>query len=429
MKRFLASNRAHAIRVLGALVAAALALAAPLARAQTSPLTLDAAIRAGEARSTRIAAQSAAVTAAGELVERAARLPDPKVSFGIENLPVSGPDAWHYNTDFMTMRRIGIAQEFVNGDKRKARGELAARLRDVESANLDAQRAQLRQEIAIAWFDAVYAERGRELAAQLVGEFATEVDTLGAAVAGGRMSAAQAIAARSQLESAKDRVLDQERLARRARIMLAAFLGETAERPLAAPPDTSRLPYAGENILKVLEHHPVLRTYRSREALATSDVALAESTRRSDWGVELAYGQRSPNFSNMLTLMFRVDLPIDKANRQDRDVASKLALVEQARAQAEDAGRMHEAEVRGVIADWETAQRRVERYDATLVPLARERTAAALAAYRGGRGELGPVLEARRAEIETGIGQLGVELERAKAWSRLVYLTLDEHRP
>src|SRR5262245_20147143 len=97
--------------------------------------------------------------------------------------------------------------------------------------------------------------------------------------------------------------------------MLAAFLGETADRPLAAPPDTSRLPYAGDNILKVLEHHLALRTYRSREALAMSDVALAESIRRSDWGVELAYGQWSSNFSNMLTLMFRVDLPIDKANR------------------------------------------------------------------------------------------------------------------
>ena len=400
--------------------------AAPQAAGQA--LSLDDAIRVGEGRSTRIAAQTAAVSAASEVVDRATELPDPKLTFGIENLPVSGPDAWSGNADFMTMRRLGVVQDVVNSEKRKARGGLAARLRDLESANLDAQRAQLRQEIAIAWFDAAYVERGRELSVQLVGEFATEVDTVGGAVAGGRMSAAQAIAARSQLESAKDRILDQERLVRRARIMLAAFLGEAADRPLGAPPDTSRLPYPTGAILKVLEQHPALRTYRSREALATSEVALAESTTRPDWSVELSYGQRSPNFSNMVTLMFSVDLPIGKARRQDRDVASKLAMVDQARAQSEDARRMHEAEVRGLIADWETAERRVERYDTMLVPLARERTAAALAGYRGGRGELATVLEARRAEIETGVGRLGVELERAKAWSRLTYLTLEEHR-
>ncbi len=400
--------------------------AAPQAAGQA--LSLDDAIRVGEGRSTRIAAQTAAVSAAAEVVARATELPDPKLTFGIDNLPVSGPDAWNGSADFMTMRRVGVVQDIVNGEKRKARGDLAARLRELESANLDAQRAQLRQEIAIAWFDAAYAERGRELSAQLVGEFATEVDTVGGAVAGGRMSAAQAIAARSQLESAKDRILDQERLVRRARIMLAAFLGEAADRPLGAPPDTSRLPYATGAILKILEHHPALRTYRSREALATSEVALDESTTRPDWSVELSYGQRSPNFSNMVTLMFSVDLQIGKARRQDRDVASKLAMVDQARAQSEDARRMHEAEVRGLIADWETAERRVERYDAMLVPLARERTAAALAGYRGGRGELAAVLEARRAEIETGLGRLGVEIERAKAWSRLTYLTLEEHR-
>jgi outer membrane protein TolC len=412
-----------------ALARACLVIAVAAApRAAGQALSLDDAIRLGEGRSTRIAAQSAAVSAASEVVDRARELPDPKLTFGIDNLPVSGPDAWQWNTDFMTMRRIGVVQDIVNGDKRKARGELAARMRELESANLDAQRAQLRQEIAIAWFEATYAERGRELSAQLVGEFATEVDTLGAAVAGGRMSAAQAIAARSQLEAAKDRVLDQERVVRRARIMLAAFLGEAADRPLGAAPDTSRLPYAGEAILKVLEQHPVLRTSRSREALATSEVALAESTTRPDWSVELSYGWRSPNFSNMVTLMFAVDLPIGKARRQDRDIASKLAMVDQARAQSEDARRVHEAEVRGLIADWETAERRVERYETALAPLARERTAAALAAYRGGRGELGPVLEARRAEIETGLARLAVELERAKAWSRLTYLTLEEHR-
>jgi len=64
-----------------------------------------------------------------------------------------------------------------------------------------------------------------------------------------------------------------------------------------------------------------------------------------------------------------------------------------------------------------------------LLPLARERTELALAAYRGGRGDLAAVLDARRAGVETQISLLGAELERARAWARLNYLELHEVKP
>jgi outer membrane protein TolC len=57
-----------------------------------------------------------------------------------------------------------------------------------------------------------------------------------------------------------------------------------------------------------------------------------------------------------------------------------------------------------------------------LVPLAGERAEAALAAYRGARGELSSVLDAQRAITETELMALAVEAERAKAWANLNYL-------
>jgi outer membrane protein TolC len=53
----------------------------------------------------------------------------------------------------------------------------------------------------------------------------------------------------------------------------------------------------------------------------------------------------------------------------------------------------------------------------------------ALAAYRGGRGDLAPVLEARRAEVETRINLLAAELERGRAWARLNHLIPHEVKP
>jgi outer membrane protein TolC len=138
--------------------------------------------------------------------------------------------------------------------------------------------------------------------------------------------------------------------------------------------------------------------------------------------LEVGYGVRRPNFDNMLTVMVGIDLPWQAERRQDRDIASRLAEVEQARAMREDARRMLEAEVRGWLADYDTAQRRIDRFERVLLPLSRERREAALAAYQGARSELGAVLEAERAVTETDLALVQALAERAKAWANLNYL-------
>jgi outer membrane protein TolC len=46
---------------------------------------------------------------------------------------------------------------------------------------------------------------------------------------------------------------------------------------------------------------------------------------------------------------------------------------------------------------------------------------AALAAYRGGRGELAAVLEARRAEIDARLSRMEVATQEARARMQLAY--------
>ncbi len=59
---------------------------------------------------------------------------------------------------------------------------------------------------------------------------------------------------------------------------------------------------------------------------------------------------------------------------------------------------------------------------APLIPLAAERTRAALAAYRGGGAPLSAVLEARRMEIDTRLERMRLEMENAGVWAQLEYL-------
>ena len=59
------------------------------------------------------------------------------------------------------------------------------------------------------------------------------------------------------------------------------------------------------------------------------------------------------------------------------------------------------------------------------MPLARERTQAVLAAYRGGKANLADVLAARRNEIEVRMQALQLEMETARLWAQLNFLLPD----
>lgn len=402
--------------------AVALAILTPGALPRAQTLSFDDALRAGEAQAPRLAAQRFALGAASGQIGRAGELPDPRLKFGVENLPVTGAGRYRYDADFMTARTIGIAQEFPNQAKRAALNARAERRRNLEEANLAAQRVSVRHEIALAWLEVHFAERAGEVLRRLAAQVRLQSDAAASGVVRGRLGAAEGYMLRGALEQINDRIIEQDKTVEKARNALAAWIGSDAGRPLAAPPDVGRLTHGVDHLVGRIEEHPLLKVLDEREALARAGVDLARSTRERDWSMQVGYAQREPAFSNMISVSFAFDLRMDKERRQDRDVETALAQAEQARALREDARRMHEAEVKNQLTDWSTAGRRVERYALVLLPLARSRVDAALADYRGGRGELGAVLEAERAVSETELARVKSEAERARAWAGLNYL-------
>ena len=124
----------------------------------------------------------------------------------------------------------------------------------------------------------------------------------------------------------------------------------------------------------------------------------------------------------MVSIGVSIPLQIAPGDRQDRDLAAKIALAEQARAQFEDALRMHTAEVRAMVAEWESDRERLTRIETSLIPIAAQRSAAALAAYRGNTGTLSAVLEARRNEGDTRMQALQLTADTARVWAQLNFL-------
>ena len=405
---------------------AALALAALAAHAQA--LSLPEAQRRALERSRQLAAQDSAVRASREMAVAAGQLPDPVLKAGIDNLPVTGEDRFSTTSDFMTMRRIGVMQELTRSEKRALRAQRFEREADKSVAEKAAIAASIERGTALAWLERYYAEVMLKVIGEQIGQVKGEIAAADAVYRGGRGSQADVIGAHGTLAALEDKASEMRRRVLVGGANLARWVGEGADAPLAPPPPMESVRLDEADLELDLVHHPDIAVLARQEDLATAEARVAQASRNPDWTVELAYQQRGPAFSNMVSVGISVPLPWDRGNRQDREIASKLAMAEQARAQREELLRAHAGEVRALLIEWQNGRERLVRYEKDLVPLAAERSRAALAAYQGGRAGITDLLLARRNETELRLQAVQLEMETARLWAQLNFLIPAGHR-
>ena len=395
--------------------------------AQAAPLTLDESLRLAQARSRQLPAQTASATAAREMAVAAGQRPDPTLKAGLNNLPVDGPDRFSLTRDFMTMRSIGVMQEFTREGKLKARTARFEREAEVAEAGRELALANLQRDTATAWLDRHYQERMRDVLVFQRNEARLQIDAAEAAYRGGKGSQADVFAARSGVAQIEDRLAQTQRQIDTATTQLARWIGTPAAEGLGAPPALDAVRWRIEDLDTQLAHHPQIEVLARQEAMAQAEAEVAQANKKPDVSVEVMYSQRGSAYSNMVSVNLSVPLQWDQRNRQDREVAAKLARVEQVRAEREEATRAHVAEARALLQEWRSDRDRLTHYDTALLPLATERTRASLAAYRGASGTLSAMLEARRGEIDTRIERLRLEMDAARRWAQLNYLVPADH--
>ncbi len=331
-------------------------LAAGVARAAEPPLSLAETLKIAVARSQQLVSQRAMADAAREMVVPAGELPDPKLKAGVENVPT---------------RRRGrlVADARLHDDVEdrpdagiSARGKAAAEGRSAPNATPSAaprrrsrRRSRSSATPATAWVARRFAEDAERAIAAQIGEAELNATTVAAAYRAGKAPQSELIAAQSMVVDLRNRATEAATQAKRARIMLARYVGPAAERPLGDAPDFTRLPEAAR--LARRRRAAGVEARRAQESIAAAEAAIAGAAKRPDWSAEISYAFRGSPYSNMVSLMFSIDLPWSAGTRQDREHAAKLRELDAARAMREDTQRMRTAEVEQMVAEWESARR------------------------------------------------------------------------
>ncbi|MEO6717229.1 MAG: TolC family protein, partial [Novosphingobium sp.] len=386
-------------------------LAAIPGAALAEPLAFDAAIARATSDAPSIRAGEAGVEASRSAAIAAGRLPDPTLNVGIDNFPVSGPPAFSFRQDSMTMARIGFEQAFPNPAKRSAQRTRAQADIGMAEGRLAVESQNVRLETALAWTDLYYAKRRLAQLDRLIVALDDLQATVSARLASGSARPSQALEPAQLRAAVNDRRSELAAEVARAKARLAQFTGDPNADVAGGPPP---LTIDRASLIAGLPSHPRLLALDASIRGAEADTGLARADKRPDWGVSASYGRRDPAYGDMVSVGVSIDLTLFAGRRQDPKIAARTSEESQARFARDASERELAANLDGDLADHEMHMQRLDNARNVLIPLAKQRAELDMASYAAGKLDLGSALLSSLALAEAEVDALSREADVAR---------------
>jgi len=371
-------------------------------------LRVAAAVAAARDANPMLKAARLRADAAAERVSQVGALPDPTVSFGLMNRPISG-----FGTgEEMTMNQVQLSQMFPWPGKLgfgKQQAEHLARAGALDALDTEVQLVSRTKSVynELASMDRaiVIMERTRGL----LRDFFQVSQTMYAVGEGPQQDVLQAQVAVARMTE-DIVVMQQERVAMAAR--LNALMGLGTEVPVGAlelADPGAALPSVDTLMAQAAARRPALQAAYERARAAEAGYRSARRELYPDFMVALAYGQR-PQFDDMATIMVGVTIPLWAGAKQlpmRREMAAMRASED---AMAQDLYNETYAELTEQRAAAERARQLAALYVTSVLPQARAAVESALSAYR-----VGQVNYMTLVESEMTVNRYEIELVRLAA--------------
>ncbi len=263
------------------------------------------------------------VVALKEEVQAAGALDDPRLGFGLLNLPT---DSFRFDEQPMTQKQIAIAQRipwFGKLDLKTQRATLnAARMESM----LHARRLTLMRDLADAYYELGFVAASIEINLRMTDHLDQIVRVAETRYAAGK--GLQQDVLQAQVE--QSRLMDQHNMLERQRRTLEDRINGLLNRPAYSaiePPTPVGLPDLWASVeqwqAKALEANPDLQTRRIEIEQAKVDVELSRKAYYPDPDLRLAYGQRDPDTDgnerpDFFSASIVFSLPVWAKRKQDR---------------------------------------------------------------------------------------------------------------
>ncbi len=380
----------------------------------------------------------------------AGQLPDPKISLGLANLPVSNPD---FGREPMTQIQVGISQVFPRGEELELTSQRFREMSEQHPYMRMDRQATVEVNVTLLWLDAYfYVESIRMLEKDRV-LFEDLVDQVRSKYANNLGRASQHDLVRAQLELTRldDRITGLHSKQESSERMLMewlydgvsgnyefARLGVKSELPELALKDRETVyDDIGQSMPELAEYlvgHPAVLSLDQKITVQSTDVEIARQSYKPQWGVNAAYGFRDEDpmgmdRSDFFSIGVSLDIPIFVENRQDRQVQSAISEAEALKTDRALLLRQMRARFESKRTELLRLDQRQHLYQSRLLDEMAKQAEAALIAYTNDEGDFAEVIRAHIAELNARIDALSIEIDRLKAIAQLNYFFVTADTP
>ena len=384
-------------------------------------LTLTEAVALARGDQPNVSAYEREAAASEEAAMASEVLPDPQITIGVQNFPVTGGEAFNPTRDDMTMYTIGVMREQVRRSRRRAQAARLLAEAVVSRAEATAEERRIQRDVTISWINAVEAVAKQRLLDRLIADLRAGYQVMEAGIPTGVSTPALALQAQAEIALAEAQRQDAAGQEARARAELARWIGAAAQRPLPDGIPSIEVPRAALEG-PALGVHPNITLAEAQEQAARRQVDVTRSERRPNLTWSVMYGHR-PEYGDMVSAQVSIPLQINRRRVQNRRISEAEARADAALLRAQDARRELTGAHGVALADYRSAEAQLDAIDNQAIPALEASFEAAEARYASGQGTLELPFAVVRRYVEANLLSVEQQARRARASAELIYLS------
>lgn len=375
----------------------------------SAPPSLAELIEEGLAQNKEIQSLQAQVESLKEEISFAGSLEDPRLGFGVVNLPT---DNWEFDQEAMTQKLVFIAQKFPWFGKLSLKSKSQAFKASRQQAILEAKKLELARKIATAYYELGFVATNLEINKRLttmVSQLLRVAETRYASGEGMQQDVLQAQVELSRLLGEK---IDLKKRRRTLRDLINELLNRESFMAVRPPLDL-RYPDAEpdfEDLKKQsLTQNPWLWVRQAEVDQTFAEIELAKKEYWPDMDFKVAYGQREEDFNgrdlpDLFSATVTINIPLWQKSRQNKKLAASKKSHEAAKKSYRNLAESLPYRVDALATEIRDTQENYRLYVDALLVQSEQWAHSSLAAYEVGKVEFNTMINAQvlllRAELQ-----------------------------
>lgn len=353
--------------------------------------------------------------------------PDPQLMAGAMNVPT---DTFSFDQENMTQIKLGLSQMIPKGKSLQFKSEKNKMMSLFSKRMNHNTKAIILRTVRQEWLNIYYWLMAEKIVNENRAIFKHLVKVTESLLSAGKNNQHDVLRAQLELSQIDNRKIQISEEIGKARARLARWIGhEKSEAVLPRKLPQWMPPPSVNAISKNIANHPLLTSSDALVEATKQDVRLSEEDYKPGFMVGVNYSLRQGDNpmsherrSDFLSAQVTMDLPIFTSKRQDKRLASKIALLHASKDKRMRAFKDMQSHLAKEYVRWEKLKKQSALYKKRLIPEAKQYASATLTAYQNHQSDYPAVAKAYVTELNTKLEGLKINVELNKSRIELMYL-------